>query len=468
MKTFSEISLIIPVLNERENLQGLLETLAGMYPGISIFISDDGSTDGTLEYIKKILGSFKAGLCYIERESGVILTNMEDLDIERFNTDPLGIRKTPGLTASVIDALQLVRTPEFAVMDADFQHPPELPGMINLALKKADIAAACRKNLKEMPPLRRLLTKLGTAAARAALPSRIRVRDPLTGAFGGKTAAVREITSDPRSFIPEGFKVFFDILRNLPSSVKISEVDYEFSGRKEGSSKIRWVHMLSFWKGIRLTRAGRLLTGTAFMLLVIAAGNLMVITLGDLNISRTVRIFGYENPGIRNIFRLISKYGYYLYHIPFALMLAGGAILRRKNILKLGLAYLAVQTAGALIITPGMQYVIGRPRPRTGLYEFAPFTERTRLRSFPSGHATTAFASAGLIWVYPGVGKLAAAAFIFSSLIALSRIFLEAHYFLDVLTGVPAGFGPALIITYLFYRDTPYKKKRKNHGLKKD
>lgn len=63
--------------------------------------------------------------------------------------------------------------------------------------------------------------------------------------------------------------------------------------------------------------------------------------------------------------------------------------------------------------------------------------------SFPSGHASIAFASATVLatfdkkrkWVYYGIAVL----------IALSRIYLQCHYFLDVLTGGTFGFFIGLI-----------------------
>ena len=57
--------------------------------------------------------------------------------------------------------------------------------------------------------------------------------------------------------------------------------------------------------------------------------------------------------------------------------------------------------------------------------------------SFPSGHATTAFAAAAVIAIL--CPRLAKPAFALAALVALSRVYLGVHFTLDVLVGAALG-----------------------------
>lgn len=112
----------------------------------------------------------------------------------------------------------------------------------------------------------------------------------------------------------------------------------------------------------------------------------------------------------------------------------------------------------ALLITSvvvlGMKKIVKRPRPIV--------TEKTLITkniiannmrcdkdyAFPSGHASIAFASATILaafdkkrrWIYYAIAVL----------IAISRIYLQCHYFFDVLTG--GILGTYIAITVIKFR----------------
>ncbi len=81
-----------------------------------------------------------------------------------------------------------------------------------------------------------------------------------------------------------------------------------------------------------------------------------------------------------------------------------------------------------------IKYVVGRTRPRTGKNELQPFSGH---KSFPSGHATGAFSIATAISEnYPEYKNYA---YLWSSLVAVSRLYEDAHWFSDVVAGAALG-----------------------------
>ncbi|MDA7949519.1 MAG: phosphatase PAP2 family protein [Hyphomicrobiaceae bacterium] len=92
--------------------------------------------------------------------------------------------------------------------------------------------------------------------------------------------------------------------------------------------------------------------------------------------------------------------------------------------------------------------VLGRARPKLyetlGSLEFQPFTFDADFASFPSGHATTAGALAGvliIIWPKARVPVICAALWI-----AATRFLVGAHYFSDAVVGFAFGFAGAYVL----------------------
>jgi undecaprenyl-diphosphatase len=110
---------------------------------------------------------------------------------------------------------------------------------------------------------------------------------------------------------------------------------------------------------------------------------------------------------------------------------------------------IAFALTAALVSFP-LKTLFHRPRPIPSL-QLTHFTCPTDF-SFPSGHAATAFAAATILafydkkrrWFYFGV----------AALISLSRIYLECHFFLDVLGGALFGIMISKIIL-LFVKKKP-------------
>lgn len=127
-----------------------------------------------------------------------------------------------------------------------------------------------------------------------------------------------------------------------------------------------------------------------------------------------------------------------------ALILAGfygfGALANDQRAIDVAQDGLAASLIASGLITPTLQFVVGRSRPSSdlGAAHFKPFSLHNE--SFPSGHSTQAFAMASVIAShYSEVGWVQYAAYGTASLVGLSRIYHNAHFTSDVLAGAAIG-----------------------------
>jgi membrane-associated phospholipid phosphatase len=117
---------------------------------------------------------------------------------------------------------------------------------------------------------------------------------------------------------------------------------------------------------------------------------------------------------------------------------------------------------GALggLIRLGIMRLADRQRP--GNFDFVTSLHPTFLEpgfpmgnsSFPSGHTTTSFGIAWMLWLLLRKTDhewVAISAFVWASLVGLSRVYLGVHYPLDIVGGVlmgGIGAGTAYVIAY--------------------
>ncbi len=110
---------------------------------------------------------------------------------------------------------------------------------------------------------------------------------------------------------------------------------------------------------------------------------------------------------------------------------------------RLGYVFLAVGIPG-LLVTVGKR-LIGRVRPsELGQFAYVPGSWEAKFASLPSGHATTAFATAvavSLVWP-----RARLPVWIFAIVIGLSRVVVSAHYPSDVLAGALVGGLAAILV----------------------
>ncbi|MGV3549141.1 phosphatase PAP2 family protein [Rhizobium sp.] len=116
--------------------------------------------------------------------------------------------------------------------------------------------------------------------------------------------------------------------------------------------------------------------------------------------------------------------------------------------------YVFVSVALSGIIAVIVKRAVGRPRPEMsgdyGIFTVNPFMNKSEFESFPSGHATTDGAFfAALALLYPPLRWYFLA---FGFVLALTRVFVSAHYPSDVLAGYGLGVWFAFLMAVLFAR----------------
>jgi membrane-associated phospholipid phosphatase len=128
--------------------------------------------------------------------------------------------------------------------------------------------------------------------------------------------------------------------------------------------------------------------------------------------------------------------------------------IQRSLLLGLGtrLQFLFLAVAVSNLVTEVLKYGVGRGRPFVGgeanAFHFSHFAGNPAYYSFPSGHATTAFALAFAVSSVWPASRFAMA--LYAVIIAATRLVLLAHHPSDVVAGALIGIIGAMFVRYWF------------------
>ena len=179
---------------------------------------------------------------------------------------------------------------------------------------------------------------------------------------------------------------------------------------------------------------------TSILLLVLFNGNI------DLFTSKHIGIYTDTSQGkiFKNFFIQITTLGNSLWYFLFSILIFifslifffKNKIKKTKEIRMLSLfVFFGLLITG--IITQIIKHIIGRPRPNhvseDGITNFNFFSLDSSFHSFPSGHTSTIYFICLVLCVISP--KLKFFYFFLASIIALSRVVVEAHFLLDVFGG---------------------------------
>ena len=134
----------------------------------------------------------------------------------------------------------------------------------------------------------------------------------------------------------------------------------------------------------------------------------------------------------------VSYWGDQMWSIPLAVLLwSGGAVFNRKRWRQLGWTCLWAFLIATVAVTI-FRFGLGRARPSSGLADgfYGPHLAGN-YQGFPSGHSTTSFATAASVLSASPLLSVPCAAY--AAAVGWSRMQLNRHHPLDVLTGAVLG-----------------------------
>ncbi|KPJ63438.1 MAG: glycosyl transferase [Planctomycetes bacterium DG_23] len=203
-----ELSIVIPVFNERESLEELFQELKGVLNALGrsyeIIFVDDGSTDGSTEMLK--------GLAQEDRHTRAVL-----------------LRRNFGQSAAMSAGFDLAQGRIFITLDADLQNDPgDIPKLLAKMDEGYDVASGWRKQRRD-PLFTRRIPSFFANMLISKITS-VHLHD-----YGCTLKAYRrEVLKDVR--------LYGEMHRFLPAlaswlGVKVTEVEVNHRPRRFGESK---------------------------------------------------------------------------------------------------------------------------------------------------------------------------------------------------------------------------------------
>lgn len=231
----TELSVIIPALNELENVSPMVDALEKSLQGIAwevIFVDDD-SPDNTSAYVRKLAQEDARVRC-----------------IQRINRR--------GLASACVEGMLACASPYMVVLDADMQHDEKIIPEMLAILRQGDIDLVIGSRYMEggsmggLPQHRVWISRAATLLSRLALKHA--VNDPMSGFFMLRRTFFEKIM---RSLSAKGFKILLDILVTAGDSINFREQPYTMRERIQGDSKLSAVVIWEFLSLVLFKLLGR-------------------------------------------------------------------------------------------------------------------------------------------------------------------------------------------------------------------
>lgn len=248
------LSIVVPTLNERDNVGELVDRLDRCLAGLSweIVFVDDDSRDGTVEVLR--------------------LLTRSDPRVRMLQR--IGRR---GLASAVVEGILATSSPIIAVLDCDLQHDETLlPSMFQrLLATDCDVVVASRYmesgGVGDWTKQRLLVSRVATRLADLLLP--FELTDPMSGFFMVTRAAFDQVV---RRLSNQGYKILLDILLSAQPALRVEEVPYTFRMRRSGESKLDSIAVFDYLALLTDKMIGHVLPLRFIMFASVGAAGLIV------------------------------------------------------------------------------------------------------------------------------------------------------------------------------------------------
>ena len=227
----SEVCILLPVLNEMDNIGRLIEGIRAALAGHEyvICVVDDGSRDGTLEFIRTAMQKPNHRIHLIQRKK-----------------TKRGSQRGSALFVAVTWALRETNCRFIVEMDGDLSHRPEelAEGLALLEAGTVDVAVASKYlpgSLVTNRPIGRLLvSRICNFAVRLLISNSLR---DYSNGYRFYTRRAAECIADTHIVYASPIYLTEVMAIWISEGLRVAEFPTHYVGRNEGLSKLRMIDL---------------------------------------------------------------------------------------------------------------------------------------------------------------------------------------------------------------------------------
>ncbi|MGC4087321.1 MAG: glycosyltransferase [Polyangiaceae bacterium] len=228
-QSFSDLTIVLPTLNEAGNIESLANRLLEVLPGSRVIVVDDNSSDGTPDVVSKLAAQ--------NPQVSLIARTV-----------------TPCLTDSIQAGIAAATTDYVAWCDADHSHPPEVMRQLYDVAKVSGCCIATRyaesvESFRDRLPKGEMLAAALSGVLNFSVSHLLRLK--ITDYTSGFIVCRRSLLAE-HALQGDYGEYFIELMYYLTRrGVDLREVHYESPPRQWGESKTGASHLLLIRRGVK-------------------------------------------------------------------------------------------------------------------------------------------------------------------------------------------------------------------------